>query len=192
MTSMKRFLPLLVLLSTGTVVLAAPPLRASSEGRYLHVKVNNLNTHELVRVNIPLSLAEKVIPAINHGQLQNGKVHIGNFSATDLNLKLILDALKSAPEGEFVTVQNNDSNVRVAKERGRLLVHVTDKNDKQTVDVTIPWEVAQALASETDHNELNVEAAIRALESAGDVNLVTVTDHDQTVRVWVDSNSATE
>jgi hypothetical protein len=58
--------------------------------------------------------------------------------------------------------------------------------------VTIPWDVAQALICETSQNQLNVEAAVRALENVGDMNLVNVTGHDQTVRVWVDSRSSGE
>jgi hypothetical protein len=60
------------------------------------------------------------------------------------------------------------------------------------VDVTIPWEVAEALIADTTENQLNVEAAIRALENVGDMTLVKVTDHDQTVRVWVDSRNSAE
>jgi hypothetical protein len=186
MNTMKKGLPLLALLLAGAVVWAASP------ERYLHVRVTNPVTHELVRVNVPLSLAEKVIPAINHGQLRNGKVHIGNFDADNVNVKAILDALKTAPEGVFVTVQETGSDVRVAKEHGQLVVHVIDKDSKEKVDVTIPWDVAQALISDTSENQLNVEAAIKALENAGDVTLVSVVSRDETVRVWIDSRSTDE
>ena len=180
----------------STLSLLAVPLVAafawasSSSERYLHVRVMNPGTHELVRVNVPLSLAEKVIPAINHGQLRDGKVQIGGFTANDVNVRAILDALKTAPEGEFVTVQDNDSDVRVAKEHGQLVIRVKDKNGKENVDVTIPWNVAQALISDTGDDQLNVEAAIKALESAGDLTLVTVTGSDESVRIWIDSNSS--
>lgn len=176
-------------LSLLTVLLLAAIAWASSPERYLHVRVTNPGTHEMVRVNLPLSLAEKVIPAINHGQLRDGKVHIGGFTANDVNVRAILDALKTSPEGEFVTVQDNDSDVRVAKEHGQLVVHVKDKNGKENVDVTIPWNVAQALISDTSEDQLNIEAAIKALEAAGDLTLVTVTDNEESVRVWIDSNS---
>ena len=180
---MKRMLPLLVLLLAANVVWAA------SADRYLHVKVTNPTTHELVRVNVPLSLAEAVVPAINHGELRNGKIRCGHFTA-DVNIRVILDALKTAPEGEFVTVQEPGNDVRVAKEHGQLVVHVIDKGSKENVDVTIPWDVAQALISNTKNDELDVEAAIKALANAGDVTLVTVTSHEENVRVWVDSNSS--
>jgi len=171
-----------------SVVLAAAAW-ASSPERYLHVRVTNPGTHEMVRVNLPLSLAEKVIPAINHGQLRDGKVQIGGFTANDVNVRAILDALRTSPEGEFVTVQDNDGDVRVAKEHGQLVVHVKDRNGKENVDVTIPWNVAQALISDTSEDQLNIEAAIKALEGAGNLTLVTVTDNDESVRVWIDSNS---
>jgi hypothetical protein len=188
MKIIKTVLPLFVVLVTGTMAMAA------SSGRYLHVRVSNAGKHELIRVNVPLAFAEKVIPAISSGQLRNGKVHFGHMSSDTVNLKMILDAVKSAPEGEFVTVQENDGDVRVAKEHGQLVVHAVDKGsrDKENVDVTIPWAVAMALSSDMDGDQFNVEAAIKALEDAGDVTLVAITGRDETVRIWIDSNSAAE
>ena len=186
--TMKNALPLLaVLLLAGTMTFAATP------ERYLHVRVTNPTTHENVRVNLPLSVAEKIIPAINNGDLRDGKVHVGGLDADSVNVRAIIEALKTVPEGEFVTVQENDNDVHVAKEHGQLVIHVIDKNSKEKVDVTIPWEVAQALISDTTENQLNIEAAIKTLENlAGDVNLVSVVGHDETVRIWIDSRSGDE
>jgi hypothetical protein len=183
---MKIFKSLLLfaVVEAGTLVWGASP------ERYLHIKVNNPKTQELVRVNVPLSLAEKVIPAINHGDLKNGKVHVGNFNPENIDIRALLEAVKSAPEGEFVSVQNPGEEVHVAKEHGQLVAHVTDKGGKQRVDVTIPWEVAQALISETTDNQLNLSAAVKALESIGDMTLVTVAGEDESVRVWIDSNNS--
>jgi ribonuclease HI len=185
-TIMRKALPLLALLLVGTLALAAAP------ERYLHVRVTNPTTHEMVRVNVPLSLAEKIIPAINNGDLRDGKVHVGGLDANNVNVRAILEALKTAPEGEFVTVQQSDSDVHVAKEHGQLVVHVIDKRSKEKVDVTIPWDVAQALISDTSENQLNIEAAIRVLQNAGDLTLVSVVSKDESVRVWIDSRSTDE
>jgi hypothetical protein len=184
---MKKILVVLAVLAFGTAALAATP------ERYLHVRVDDAHSGQKVRINVPLSLAEKVIPAINHGRLRDGKVHIGHFEANGVDVKQILDALKTAPDGEFVTIEDTDQNVRVAKRHGNLIVHVVDrKGEKQNVDVTVPWAVAEALASNTQDQELNVEAAIQALQKAGDMTLVTVTGDRQTVRVWIDSNSTAQ
>ena len=187
MKTTKKIFPAAALCSAlffaSTLALAAPATR------YLHVKVSNPTTHELVRVNVPLTLAEKVIPAINHGELRDGKVHIGNMTADHVNVRAILDALKTAPEGEFVTVQNTGDDVRVAKEHGQVVVHVIDKNSKQNVDVTVPWDVVEALVSDTAADQLNVEAAVKALENVGDTTLVRVSGQDENVRVWIDSRN---
>jgi hypothetical protein len=189
MKTMRMGLPKLAVLFA--VVLAVTLVFAASAARYLHVRVSNLTTHEVVRVNLPLSLAEKVIPAINHGKLRDGKVQIGNFSADSVNVRAILDALKTAPEGEFVSVEDLGNNVRVAKEHGQMIVHVIDKKSNENVDVIIPWEVAQALISETSEDQLNLEAAVKALENVGDTTLVRVTGQEN-VRVWVDSRNTAE
>jgi|SRR5581483_1096461 len=181
---------LLALVAVSMLLLAATFAVAASATRYLHVRVNNPATHELVKVNVPLALAERVIPAINHGELRDGKIHVGNFTADNVDVRQILDALKTAPEGEFVTVQNTDDDIRVAKENGQVVVQVIDKQSKETVDVTVPWDVVQALISDTSKDQLNVEAAIKALENLGsDTTLVRVNSKDENVRVWVDSRN---
>lgn len=191
MTFLKKSLPTTVAGIT-VLALAASLAFAVTTTRYLHVRVSNPVTHELVRVNVPLTLAEQVIPAINHGQLRGGKIQIGNFTANNVNVRAILEALRNAPEGEFVSVQDAGSNVHVAKEHGQMVVHVVDKNSKENVDVTVPWEVAQALVTNTAEDQLNVEAAIKALENVGDTTLVTVAGKDENVRVWVDSRNSDE
>jgi ribonuclease HI len=187
MKPMKPFFPALAL--SAAILLIATLAMAATATRYLHVKVTNPTSHELVRVNVPLTLAEKIIPAINHGELRDGKIHIGNMNADKVNVRAILDALKTAPEGEFVTVQNTGDDVRVAKEHGQIVVHVIDKNSKENVDVTVPWDVVEALVSDTTENQLNVEAAIKALQNVGDTTLVRVSGSDENVRVWIDSRN---
>ena len=182
----KKTLLLLAVLLATTFAIAARP------ARYLHVKVNNPATHELVRINLPLTLAEQVIPAINQGKLRAGKVEVGHLTADTINIKAILNALETAPEGQFVTVEEPGNNVRVAKEHGQLVVHVIDKNSHEHVNVTIPWDVAQALISDTSEDQLNVEAGIKALENVADTTLVSVTGDAENVRIWIDSRSSDE
>ncbi len=183
---MKHLFAALAALCIATTVSAATP------ERYLHVKVDGINTKELVRVNIPLSLAEKVIPAIHERQLHDGKIEIGNIHCDNVDFKAVFNALKDAPDGEFVTVQEPDNDVRVAKQNGQLIVHIIDKRNSEKVDVTVPWTVAQAISSATTDHQFNIEAAIQALERAGDTTLVTVTDRDEKIRVWIDSRNVSD
>jgi hypothetical protein len=153
---------------------------------------------ETLRVNIPLELAEKVLPAINKDRLHAGKVRIDEDRLNDVDLRTILDAIRTTKDGEFVTVQKDDCDVRVAKDKNYLLVHVVDKgvHDKgeaknARVEIKVPMKVIDALLS-AGKDELDLVAALRALSAQDDTELVSVKDHENTVRVWLDSKNVTD
>jgi hypothetical protein len=175
------------------MVATAPAAMAGPAERYLHVKVEDASKGESVNVNVPLSMAEKILPTINKGELHNGHVKIGHTDMDDVDIRALLDAVRTAPDNEFVTAEEKDQDVRVAKLNGNLVVHIRDGNKGgQKVDVTVPMKVVDALLSTTKDNELDVSAAIKALSDAGDSLLVTVEDASQHVRIWVDSKGSQE
>ena len=95
--------------------------------RWLHVRVVNPDSKgETVRVNVPLELAESILPTINKERLHNGKVTIDQGHLNDVDLHALMNAIRNAKDGEYVTVQGSDQDIRVAKQGGRLLVHVKD------------------------------------------------------------------
>jgi hypothetical protein len=189
---------LLLVATIGVAVKAATgAAKPAITERYLHVKVNGGEKGESVNVNLPLSLAEKILPTINHGDLHNGRVTISHADINDVDVRAILDAIRTAPDNEFVTVKSNEQDVRVAKMNGNLVVHVRgsgkdSQKGGQKVDITVPMKVVDALFSTAKQNELDVAAAIRALGEAGETVLVTVQDAEQTVKIWIDSKSAAE
>ena len=184
-----RIAMVLCLLAAGLMSFVTPATAAPAE-RYLHVNVQDPTKGGSVNINVPLSMAEKILPAINNHDLHDGKVSIHNAEMNGVDVGALLDAVRTAPDNEFVTVKDKDSDVRVAKSNGNIIVHVTDKKDReQKVDVTVPLKVVDALFSTAKNDELDVAAALRALSDAGDVLLVTVHDSSQKVRVWVDSRN---
>ena len=206
---MRRFPHTIIALVVGLVLTAGLALalrgagQAAQAERYLHVKVDGAEG-EAVRVNVPLSLVEKVLPAIDHGDLHHGKVKIhGHADLEGIELRAILDAVRTAPDNEYVTVRDRDCNVRVAKSGGLLLVdiredeaHKAAKSEgkpaaKSTVKVKVPMSVVEALVSSShDESELDLVAALRALRTIGDTILVSVEDGPETVRIWVDSHNS--
>lgn len=188
---------------------------SSSSERWLHVRVIDTNHKgETVRVNVPLEMAEKVLPAINKDRLRNGKVQINHADLEGVDLKTLLEAVRSSKDGEYVTVQSNDNDVRVAKQAGYMVVHVTEKGfkgsklekertdkaaeksekpyERSRVDVKVPMKVVEALLS-AGKDELDVLAALRALSAhGGDTELVSVKSDDSTVRVWLDSKNVSD
>jgi len=186
-------LTVLCLLAMGTLIAAATAIAAGPE-RYLHVKVEDGEKGESVNVNVPLSMAEKILPTINNGDLHQGRVTIHNTDVNGVDIRAILDAVRNAPDNEFVTIkEKGKDSVRVAKSGGNIVVHVKDHDSKdQQVDVTVPMKVVDALFTTAKNDELDIVSALRALSDAGDILLVTVQDAQQKVRVWVDSRATAE
>ena len=178
---------------------AAPPnpsqsTASASKDRWLHVRVISSDAKgETVRVNVPLELAEKVLPAIHQDRIHDGKVKIDNAHVNDVDLRALVEAIRTTKDGEFVTVQSNDCDVRVAKQNNHLIVHVLDKEHakKSEVEVKVPMKVIDALFS-AGKNELDLVSALHALSTQGDTELVSVKDHENTVRVWLDSKNVTD
>jgi hypothetical protein len=178
----------------------APPTSSSqsttsaSKDRWLHVRVISSDAKgETVKVNVPLELAEKVLPAINKDRLHAGRVKIDNAHVDDVDLRALVEAIRTTKDGEFVTVQSNECDVRVAKLNNHLIIHVLDKENsrKSDVEVKVPMKVIDALFS-AGKDELDLVAALHALSSQGDTELVSVKDHENTVRVWLDSKNVTD
>lgn len=202
---------------TGSLALAAcaflasPALAqtSSKSDQWIHVRVESKeNKGETVRVNVPVDMAVKVLPAINHNQLQGGKVHIDNAHLDDVDLRALLDAVRTAKDGEYVTVQSNEDNVRIAKNAGYLYIHVTENKSPKAskkadgkesavkasppmeskVEIKVPMKVVDALFS-SGKDQLDIVAALHALSANGDTELVSVKDDENTVRIWIDSKN---
>lgn len=186
----------------GLLPAASVAQTSSKAEQWIHVRVESKeDKSETVRVNVPIEMAVKVLPAIHHDKLRDGKVHIDNAHLDDVDLKTLLEAVRTAKDGEYVTVQSNDDNVRVAKNAGYLYIHVTENKGgkhakdgsgrESKVEVKVPMKVVDALFS-SGKDELDVVAALRALSGNGNMELVTVKDDEDTVRVWIDSKNISD
>lgn len=197
--------------ASALVILSLAPAAAlaqtsSKPDQWIHVRVESKDHKgEMVRVNVPIDMAEKVLPTIHNENLRNGKIHIDSAHMNDIDLHALLDAIRTSKDGEYVTVQSNENDVRVAKNAGYLYVHVTDKGagknaakeggkesaKEARVEVKVPMKVVDALFS-AGKDELDVVAALHALSSHGDLELVTVKDSENVVRVWIDSKNSSD
>jgi hypothetical protein len=205
------------LVAVGTALLFGATTQASpatANDRWLHVRVVSADDKgETVSVNIPLEVAEKILPTINKNQLHGGKVTIDKLDSDGVDVRALLEAVRTSKDGEFVTVNSKDGDVRVAKQNGYMLVHVTDNSGKHHVhmrhhdgrdattkekdgadakvthvEVKIPLSVVDALFS-AGKDELDLVAGLKMLSAQGDQELVSVKDEDDTVRVWIDSKN---
>jgi len=184
----------------GILVFAA---LASPADRWIHIRVIESGPDgDRVRVNIPLSLAEAVLPTIRSDKFCNGKIKVDDHAFDQVDVRALLEAVRKTGDNQYVTVESKDQNVEVAKAGEFLLIKVHEnckhgaKNDQaskaqNTVDIKVPFKVANALLS-GPNDELNVLAAVRALDEYQNLELVTVKDGSDDVRIWVDSNNTSD
>ena len=204
----------LALLAWTLFPVSAMAQTAAKTDQWIHVRVESKDDGgETVRVNVPVDMAVKVLPAIKHEPLRDGKVHIECAHLDDVDLHAMLDAVRSAKDGEYVTVQGHENDVRIAKNAGYLYIHVTEKKfaektnarDRESkegqvkpasakeskVEIKVPMKVVDALLS-AGKDELDIVAALHALSANGDTELVSVKDSENTVRIWIDSKNISD
>jgi len=171
--------------------------------RWIHVRVTDSSPDgDRVRINIPLSLAEAVLPTIKAANLSEGKVKVEGHALDQVDVRAILEAVRKAGDNQYVTVESKNENVEVAKSGEFLLIKVHEnrggarkaagaRKSTNTVDIKVPIKVANALLS-GKNDELDVLAAVRALGEYPNLDLVTVQDESNNVRIWVDSSNSAD
>jgi hypothetical protein len=171
--------------AAATLVLA--PV-AGAAGRWIHIRVEEKGPGgERVRVNVPLSMVETILPLIDDDEFRGGKIRLNDEDMDAVKLRAIWAAVRGAEDGEYVTVESDDENVRVARSGKYVLVNVEDRGrGRENVEVRIPEVVMDALLSGTG-DELDLVAAVRALGEHGDGEIIRVVGDDEDVRIWVDS-----
>jgi hypothetical protein len=180
----KGMMGMLVLLLAGGLAMAG------GSGNWLHINVDEGGSSgEKVRVNIPLSLVEELLPLIKVEDFDRGRIRIDSLGLDDefedIDLEELWDAIKSVGDAEFVRVQTGDEDIRVVKEGDWLLIEASH-DSKSQVEVRFPLAVVDALFS-GEPGELDLLAAVEALGRYGHGgDLVRVNDGDTRVRIWID------
>ena len=189
-------------LTTALIALAAAgaAAQASASDLWLHVKVHDGKEDSHVTINLPLSMVEKASALIPSDARGSGKIRVNDKEMDVAQLRQIWDEVQKHPDATYVTVDDKDSKVRIARRGDYLYINAQDRKDHkdqaghkgghENVEMKIPLEVVNALLSGKG-DEMNVGAAIQALARRGEGELVTVNGDDETVRIWVDAASET-
>jgi hypothetical protein len=160
---------------------------AADTDLWLHVKVDEKAGGARVSINLPVSAVEKMAAALPKDA---SNVRIDGDRMTAADLRKMWDAVKDSPDADFITVEEADEHVRVAKRGNYFVVRAVERGDKSSrVDVKIPAPVVEALLS-GEGDRLNLQAALQALARHGHGELVTVDDGGDSVRIWVDDRSS--
>jgi hypothetical protein len=171
------------------ILLLVATLSAMGAERFLHVRAVKARGGESSRLDVPVAMAAAILPGIHQGALRGGKIRIGTTKINGVDLRALLDAAQNAPEGLFVTLQNAEHSLQVAKSSGTLLIDAREGGPGSAVaHIRVPVPVVEALLS-AGKDELDLVAALKALEQAGDTELVEMKDPRETIRVWVDGTA---
>jgi hypothetical protein len=141
-------------------------------------------------------MAFGVAPLANEQWTKNVRIEADKHGVDKSQLRAMWAAAKSAGDSEFVRVQGQDEDVRVARMGGRLVVRVEQgtraegrRAEKVTID--IPGEVVDALLAGPG-DQLDFAAALTALQRSGHSQLVSVEDGKSKVRIWIDDRNVSE
>jgi len=176
------------------LAIAGTAAQASASDLWLHVKVHDGKEDSHVTVNLPLSMVEKASALIPSDARGAGKIKVNHKEMDAVQLRQLWEEVQKQPDATYVTVDEKDSKVRIAKKGDYLYINADDrkghKGGHENVEVKIPIEVMTALLSGKG-DEMNFTAAIQALARRGEGELVTVNGDDETVRIWVDAAAET-
>lgn len=185
----RKFLPIALLTLGLGALQARAAMAADSDNLWIHIRVLDAKDGR-VSINLPISVVERmgnVLPS-DTSEKGGGRLRFNDDDITVSELREIWADLRKHPDATFITVDEVDSKVRVAKIAGNLVVQAHDRKSgrDEQVEMKIPGAVVDALLS-APGEQFNVGAAMKALAREGEGEIVTVTGDGETVRIWIDA-----
>lgn len=161
---------------------------AASDDRWIHVRVDATDGDKgRVDIQVPVGMVQSLLPMLK-GAHAHGSIHVDDRSIDLAELREYWTAVRAAKDGEYVTVRDEDSDVRIAKRGGDFLVSVDGKRDQSRVRMKVPLPFIDAVLAGGDTLDLGALSGALAKAPWGD--LLTVDDDDSHVRIWIDGSAA--
>jgi hypothetical protein len=152
---------------------------------YVHVRVHG-DKGEEVMLNLPVSMVRNLSGMIPSDARKSRQFRVRDRDYDVADLRRAWRELQNGPDTTYLTVNDSESKVWIAKRGDYLELRATERHGKrESVEARIPLPVMAALLSGSG-DELNVEAALEEFARFGEGELLTVNSDDETVRIWVD------
>ena len=175
----------------GVVLISAglTAAQATAADLWIHIDVHGDRKGEQASINLPLSMVHNLSGMIPDEARKSRHFRVKDRDYDVADLRRAWRELRNGPDATYLTVNDADSKVRIAKRGDYLELRATDRGHKgETVEARIPLPVFAALLSGSG-DELNLHAALEELARFGEGELLTVNCEDETVRIWVDLES---
>ena len=172
----------------GGPVAQQEPVDQQAPGPWVHVEISG-DSRQNMNLNLPLAAIEAMIALAPDTIVQDGQLRLGSESEVPVAaIRAMWQELREVGETEFVTMEYERQDVRIAREGDSILVDVSDRDGdgSEAVRVEVPVPVVDALLS-ADGDTLDVRAALEEL-SALSGELVRVIEADSHIRIWIDES----
>jgi len=168
----------------AAAILTAGAAWTAEPVRWFNVHVSDRSDATEVKLHLPFSMVLTLVDAVQTEQLRHGKVSL-HIDDVDVDWVAIVEELKVAPEGEFVTVEAPDGRVRFNKRAGLVSIDVEEGGEHgEKVLITLQEPLLAAFSVDVE-NRLDLRALLAGLEKVNG-ELLTVHGDDADVRVWVE------
>ena len=180
----------LLLVMTTLVASAATIGRPATQQEpepWVHVEVTSDGGTNM-NLDLPLAAVTAMLALAPETIVQNGEFQFGSsYQVPVAAIREMWRELRDVGDVEFVTIQHEGQDVRIARAGEIILVNVSDSDgDDESVRVEIPVPVVDALLS-GDGDTLNIGAAIEELSMLRG-ELVRVIESDNNIRIWIDES----
>ena len=180
----------LLLVMTTLVASAATIGRPATQQEpepWVHVDVTSDGGTDM-NLDLPLAAVTAMLALAPETIVQNGEFQFGSsYQVPVAAIREMWRELRDVGDVEFVTIQYEGQDVRIARAGEIILVNVSDSDgDDDSVRVEIPVPVVDALLS-GDGDTLNIGAAIAELSLLRG-ELIRVIESANNIRIWIDES----
>jgi hypothetical protein len=178
------------ILTTATLAIALlvslAPAWAQSDA-WIHVRVVENDDGKKVSVNLPVSLAQVALEMAPRDVFEKGRLKLQQKDISVSDIRRLWAELKVSGDAEFVTVEEKEQTVRLARAGNFLHVDVNGRSGKnEKVQIRMPLAVVDALLS-GEGDSMDIGAALDQLKGQRG-EIVTIEGSDNQVRIWIDEN----
>jgi hypothetical protein len=157
---------------------------APSGDRWIHVRVDSAEGDRgHVDIQVPIGMVSGLVPLLKN-KAASGELRLHGHDTDLEELRGYWAAVRDSKDGEYVTIRDDDADVRIAKSGGVLIVNVDEKSERGRVRVKLPLALVDAALGRGE--DIDVGALVKALESSPSGDIVTVDDADSQVHIWID------